>query len=302
MGEDEIIKKKLKQISLQVKNADIDSAMVDLQRLHDMLVATTGLLEECYIILPGVQFEFYEAMLIKFRLNIRSILELYAPGAAPKDNIIYHDLSSIYLLSRSLLENYLIFFYCFRLPADDDEALMNFYIFKLSGLVTHYSYGKYDPVPEPLNKEVMQGREQRIDHCKSELNKLACFLALSAKDQKAFLEGKHAKRFGFTKLIELSPLQNLLFADIWRLYSNYAHSEMVSLTQINCYSSDRTGHDRALFSTLTQVLMLTAVLIKDHLDLLEKTPAANIDLPEINDDNLALIKYWHTMATTAGSV
>lgn len=41
---------------------------------------------------------------IKFRLNVDSIVELYILENDLPKGFIYHDLSSIYLLSRSLLE------------------------------------------------------------------------------------------------------------------------------------------------------------------------------------------------------
>lgn len=227
-------------------------------------------------------------------------MELYAPGAPPDDEAIYHDLGSIYLLSRSLLENYLVFFYCFGLPATEEEGQMNYLIFVISGLVTHLSYGVIDPPTDTDHLQWRTKRELQLQTSRDALGQLACFQALPAKIQKNFLAGNYAKRYGFQKLIELSPLQEILFADIWRLYSNYAHSEMIGLLQINSYASDRKGHENALFSTLAHALMLTAILIKDLLPIYKGTAAEIIDLPEINEETWALIEYWHGMATTAG--
>jgi len=295
------IKSKLADIVVQVQTADINKALDDLDVLHSMLHGLSGLLHRCQIKLPADWYEFYEAMLIKFRLNVRSIIELYAPGAPPGDNVIYHDLGSIYLLSRSLLENYLIFFYCFRLPATGEEAWMHYYIFIICGQVTHLSYVTDDVPTEPEQEKWRGNKEQQLQQSRYKLKNLGCFQALPAKQQKEFLAGKHAKRFSFLKLIELSPLQNILFADIWRLYSNYAHSEMVGLLQINSYATDRKGHDRALYSTLAHALMLTAMMIKDVLIICQGTEAEHVDLPELTDENFVMVEYWYAMATTAGS-
>jgi hypothetical protein len=300
MDDEKLIENKLRKIVAQVKSADINLALKDLDLLHGLLHALTGLLDRCQIRLPSERYEFYEAMLIKFRLNVRSIMELYAPGAPPDDEVIYHDLGSIYLLSRSLLENYLVFFYCFGLPATEEEGQMNYLIFVISGLVTHLSSGINDSPKDPEHLQWRTKREQQLQSSRDALGQLACFQALPAKTQKDFLAGNYAKRYGFQKLIELSPLQDILFTDIWRLYSNYAHSEMVGLLQINSYATDRKGHENALFSTLGHALMLTSAIIKDHLRIYENTPAEHIDLPEINDENFAAIEYWYGMATTAG--
>ena len=64
------------------------------------------------------------------------------------------------------------------------------------------------------------------------------FLSLPEGKQKDILNRKQAKILGWEKLFTSSDLKSDLFVRSWRLYSNYAHSEYISLIQFKEYNQD----------------------------------------------------------------
>jgi hypothetical protein len=242
----------LQRISRQIANRNVKDGLNDLRQLHEAFCAIVSLLHENNIELPHVWYEFYETMAIKFRLNVYSIIELYSIEDGLPQNIIYHDLSSIYLLNRSLLETYLTFFYSFIMPESEEEGLMNYYIFKISGLVQRQAYGvKYSFTDSDDWDKHSDIERQKIIEYQNKLQALPIFqvLPLNSQKKKDLLNGKHARRFSFIELIEKSSLNNILFVDMWKLYSNYAHCELLGLLQINGYADDPKDINSALYGT-----------------------------------------------------
>lgn len=290
----------LKRLSAQISEKNVKEGLSDLAKLHSGLCACIGLLDKAQIKLPHLWQEFYELIAIKFRLNVYSILELYSIQDDLPKNIIYHDLSSIYLLNRSLLETYLTFFYCYVLPKDDEEALMNYYIFNISGLTQRLAYGQEDP--NGYDSEWQTNRDQdnqTILNYQTALNNLPSFIALpiNAKQRKDLLAGKYAKRFSFIELIKMSPLKNLLFVDMWKLYSNYAHCELIGLLQISSYGNSPRNVDDALYGTLSNTLIVVSAMFKDFIPIFTGTAAENIDIPEFDEELITLVEFWYRLGT-----
>jgi hypothetical protein len=293
-------KEVLARITAQIKNKNIRDALEDLRAMHRCFVALIGVLENHQVTLPHQWYEYHQAIAIKFRLNIYSIIELYEIRDNLPKGVIYHDLSSIYLLNRSLLETYLTFFYCYILPKSDEEGLTNYYIFKISGLVQRQGYGIDSP--HELSPDSIKQREDeklKIKEYQLKLENLPFFVNLPFKpaERRKLIEGKYAKRFGFVELIKLSELKDLLFADMWKLYSNYAHCELLGLLQINSYGEDPDSIDNALYGTLTNTLMVVSAMIADFVGVFKDTSVEKIDIPELDEVMMTLLLFWYGMGT-----
>lgn len=288
------------QLSKQVADKDIEETLNALRKMRNCFADIISLLDKEKLQLPHIWYEYYEAMAIKFRLNINSIIELYEIDYNSPKHLIYHDLSSIYLLNRSLLETYLTFFYCYILPQGDEEGLMNYYIFKISGLVHRQTYSISDF--EEINPEVLKHREDErinIEHYKTELQKLQFFKSLNLKssERNNFLAGKFAKRFGFIELIKMSKLKNVLFIDMWKLYSNYAHCELLGLLQINSYGDEPEKIYQALFSTLVNTSIVVSIMMIDFIEIYKNTSAESINIDLLDDNLMTTIEFWYLIGT-----
>lgn len=288
------------QLLKQVAEKNIGAAVNDLRKLRNCFAEIIGLLDKEQIKLPHIWHEYYEAIAIKFRLNINSIIELYEIEEYLPKHIIYHDLSSIYLLNRSLLETYLTFFYCYMLPQNNEEGLMNYYIFKISGLVhrQNYSISGF----EEINSEFLKRKEDEkfdIKYYQTELQKLQSFIALDLKknERDNLLNGKFAKRFGFIELIKLSKLKDNLFIDMWKLYSNYAHCELLGLLQINSYADEPEKIYDALYGTLLNTSIVTSLMIKDFIKIYKNSSVENIEIQELDEALMTTIEFWLLQGT-----
>ncbi|WP_439695374.1 hypothetical protein ACFGVS_20410 [Mucilaginibacter sp. AW1-7] len=284
----------LTRIKRQIETRDIADALNDLRRLYNGFEALIGQLVAQQVVLPQIWYEYYEAMGIKFRLNLGSIIDLYGSPVDQADELIHHDLGSVYLLNRSLLETYLTFYYCFIMPSSNEEGLMNYYIFKISGLMQRQGYGLNDPQGKTPERQALHDSEKlNIDKYRRILENMPCFLALDKKQQKDLLAGKYAKRFGFLELIRHSELKNILFEDMWKLYSNYAHSELLGLLQINSYADEPGSIYDALFSTLNNTLIVTSMMLKDFSKVFTETGHDQIDIPELDEELITLLQFWY---------
>ncbi|MGI4752081.1 MAG: hypothetical protein ACRYFB_15715 [Janthinobacterium lividum] len=288
------------QLSKQVADRNIESTLDDLRKLRSCFADIISLLDKEQIQFPQIWYEYYEAMAIKFRLNINSIIELYEIENNLPKHIIYHDLSSIYLLNRSLLETYLTFFYSYILPQSNEDKLMNYYIFKISGLVNRQNYSISGF--EKINLEFLKRREDEkfdIEYYQIELQKLQSFIVLDLKEKEKnnLLKGKFAKRFGFIELIKMSKLKDILFIDMWKLYSNYAHCELLALVQINSYGDNPEQIYNALYGTLTNTLIVVSIMITDFIKVYKGTVVENLEIPKLDEALLNIIEFWHLHGT-----
>jgi hypothetical protein len=288
------------RISKQVADKNVNEGVNDLKSICNCLIELIATLDNSQVQLPYNWYEYYEAMLIKFRLNISSIIRLYEIEQNEDEGLIYHDLSSIYLLNRSLLETYLIFFYSYVLPKDEEEGLMNYYIFKISGLVQRQGYDIYNDAKSMSSpNQQIEFEKLVIEELQNELVKLNSFISLNinAKAKRELIAGKYAKRFSFIELIKKSKLKDDVFADMWRLHSNYAHCELLGLLQINSYATSVGDFPTALYSTLTNTLIVTSALVMDFIEIFKNTNAEYVDIEDIDDELITLIGFWASVGT-----
>ena len=117
-----------------------------------------------------------------------------------------------------------------------------------------------------------------------ELKENVYFLKLEEKRRRSILKDKPAKIFGWKKIVADSEINGDIFIKEWALYSNYAHSEFLSLMQMKDYYSNRdllfNTRDHLLFSTL----ILSAAYISDIIVTYEQIKAKFEALTEQQKD------------------
>jgi len=169
------------------------------------------------------------------------------------------DLSSTYLMQRSLLENYLTFFYLFVQPKSEDESRCKWLIYQIAGLNSRQDFKtEYFNYKPKIEKE-----KNDIENYTLELKNNTYFNTLPLGKQKDVLNNRRAKLLGWEKLFESSKLKSDLFVKAWRLYSNYAHSEYISIIQFKEYRQDDPEYISAKYSESLLALCLTSVFIMD---------------------------------------
>ena len=250
------------QIYNQNRTKDFDS------RLNDYSVFITTLIEftdNLHIAKVKTEYwkQYLEIQLFKFSLNSSSLLSLLK-GTPVKINkngktISYHDIGTIYLLVRAQIENYLMFYYLNIQPETFEQGEFRYLLYELSGL-SHRQQFNVGTEDQRLKKE---NEKKEIDVLMDKIKQNKYFLNLPRREQNQLLKSRPSRTMGWEKLIENSQLNTEFFLGVWRLYSNYAHSEMIGSIQMKAYIKEPDELRRVLFSTLQHTNMLTCVAIMD---------------------------------------
>lgn len=213
-------------------------------------------------------YKYYsETLAYKFiyqSLNLRSILKgvQFNSKIFSFDRLIF-DVSSAYIIQRALFENYLTFFYLYIQPKTEDEKLCKWLIYKISGLKSRQDF-KSDFVEY---KEKIESERQEIQESINQLKSNCFFQTLLISKQNQILNNFPARLTGWQKLFNSSELRSEMFVKAWRLYSNYAHSEYISLIQFKDFRQD-TGPLLTMKNLVSFIsLVLTSVFIKDMVKL-----------------------------------
>lgn len=176
--------------------------------------------------------------------------------------IVLIDLSTIFVTLRSLIENYLVLHYLYFEDISEEEKRMRWIIYQLSGIKARRSLSDSKLQYERKTIILEREKEQEIELLKElQLNP---YYQNIPKRTKEFIHKKNlAKVKNWAEIISSSKLNQNNFHKIWKLYSNYAHSEYLSVVQIYDYMSNPEETISVRNLTLFFTLTLTCVLIVD---------------------------------------
>lgn len=226
----------------------------------------------------------------KYILHTFSILRLIS-GTHIKSRLLnsqrtVYDVGSIVILTRSAIENYLTFFYLFVQPLNEAEELFRFNLYELSGLKSRQWL---DPT-EPDQIKTKNLDKARIEELESILYKHPQFIKLDKKTQNFVKVRKQARLFTWWNLLDQADLNADVFKIAWSLYSNYAHSEYISQTQLAGYLTDNEAAKNKCDTILNIMFCLTAILIQDFTGFFMETKERYNALP---NDTLKVIDFFN---------
>jgi len=180
---------------------------------------------------------FIETLSIKIMLASKSIIQL-TKGVNFNDfnskeivNLI--DFPSINILTRSILEAFLTLEYLYFNDLKEDERKFRFYIWRVSGYKSRQSFFKKR---DSLKKNVTDKLDSETKEIDILLNKIqASPFYENLNSHKLYkLDNYGLPRLnGWNDLITNGILKDSIFSTPYKLYSNYAHSEFISLIQMN---------------------------------------------------------------------
>lgn len=274
--------------SQQIGNQDINEMVNDLNLFIDIHVKITESLHTA-----KVNFEYWKEYLeihaFKFSLQSSTISSLFL-GTILKDRhskkpLIYPDLNSIYLLMRAQMESYLMFYYLNVQPLTNEEGEFKYLLYNLSGLNQRQSY--FSTTKEHINQ--LQLEKIDIDSILKKIQSNIYFLSLSSKEKKFILKTKPAKIMTWAELIKRSHLNTTLFLPRWKLYSNYAHSEMISSIQIKHMIRNREELNQVINHTIEMAYLPICIFIKDLTKLFNTAEIVYNTFPSIITSKIDLI-------------
>jgi hypothetical protein len=255
----------ISNINSQIFSEDIESTIVSFYKLLDLLINLT---EQLYKLQVGFEYwqEFLEEHIFAYTVICHSHIKLANGTPIPKKEISIIDLNSNYLLARAEIENYYTFYYLFIQPKTKEEYILKYLLFKASGLHARQKFS-----PKTKNGKKKQKLEKpQIEKLKEYIRENGYFKKLPTKKQKNLLKNLPAKTDSWVNLIKNADIDHKHFLDLWRLYSNYAHSESLSVLQFSDYMKNPDIKKSSNFHTLFKSTMLTAIYIKDFISLFDK--------------------------------
>lgn len=268
----------LLDLLLKSESKDFASRFKEFQQFIETLILLTDKLNDA-----NVQAEYWkqhlEILAAKFTLHSSS-LGLLMKGTPIKNissgtPLLYPDIGSIFLLSRAHLECYLMFYYLNVQPKTFEEGELRYLLYEVSGLA--HRQKNEAVMPEHVAKKSKE--KKALDDMIVKIKQNTFFQGLPLPKQNDLLQKKQAKIMGWEQLIISSHLETEYVLGLWRLQSNYAHSEMVSAIQMKGYAYSRKETDEMLFFILERSITLVAVMIKDLVKLFKTTEITYIALP-----------------------
>ncbi|MCD4663760.1 MAG: hypothetical protein K8R68_00725, partial [Bacteroidales bacterium] len=231
-----------------------------------------------------------ESSLIRFSLNSFSISTL-AKGTLLNLNIrnkqiLIHDLSSIYLLARSQIEAYFMFYYLFNQPKTDSEGEFRFLLYCISGLKKRQEFNiTSSEYKAKQNKELKD-----ISILIERLNNNKFFQSLESQKQKDLLNRFPAKILGWERLIKSSNVSKYDFIlQSWKLYSNYAHSEYISTLQYKDIYKNKETLKIMIYHTIEKSHIVSILQLRSLLMLF---PDLNKSYNKLNIKHKTIIEFW----------
>jgi len=217
---------------------DINGYLNFYKKYIDVLLDITNSLSESQEQMPYYKVKI-EMLLVKYCISCKSLLKLLE--GTDLDSKFFQDLTlidipSIHIISRSLIENFLTIFYLF-IEKNDNEDIVAYrnWIYELSSLAKRQKFSN-NSILDKKGKKKIEQEATIIKILREKIEENKEFQLLTSSEKNKILKAKPhripSKIYTWTKLFDVSKLNNLLFKGYWDIYSNYAHSEFLSIMHL----------------------------------------------------------------------
>jgi hypothetical protein len=294
----------LLQTAIRELNA-INSPLDTIESLLQITNAQSQIIESLYEGKPNLKMGevFIETLSMKILLATKSVMEIskgfHIETNAQKSAHRLLDFPSIHVLTRSMIESMLTLEYLFYNNLDDSEKEFRFLVWRISGYKSRQEFFNTEnrkSIGTVLNKKLQE-----------ELNELSTLLS-QAKAYPYFNDLSKQSlwkldKFGlprmksWSELLESSSLSTEIFLIPYKLYSNYAHSEFISLIQMNgvdILNKDSKENTLHLVNALRVVKMINSVAI---VALANKFNCTAVTFNTLKTEQKEVIQFWNGYAT-----
>jgi hypothetical protein len=234
-----------------------------------------------------------EILIAKFSILCSSISQISAGTkikARGKEIVIY-DISSVYVLSRSLIVSYLIINYLNFTPSTDEQGEFRNDLYALAGLSHRQDF---DTIIEEGKKKKAEEKAE-IEQLIKRINKNIYFKSLATDKRKRLMKDRPAKEISWENLLKTARIQNREYLLVWKLYSNYAHSEYLSSIQLKEYLNDVMSMKRTVLTSLVQNIATLSILI---LDITDNFLSARLKFNVTKQETRTKVEFWGGLGRT----
>ena len=276
---------------------DIKSNARATRRLIDVLIKVANSLHDAKI--EGSDWEIYfEGLIYKIVFHSTSVTHLCngqkmgSPNSKSSSTII--DNPSVFLLTRGIIESYLTLEYIYIKNLPQEERFFRFKLWEVSGLITRQGFEA--GIHKDL-QEIKAEEKEIIEQLKLELINDPYFSKLT-KPQKKKLETYGLPRIeSWHSLIQNSKLETEFYGSVYKLLSNYAHSEFLSILQIKQANYNITNKVTLSNANLSLTIVKQIVSLIS-MWLTSRYKSAEIVFNSLSENDIKDIKFWGRTAST----
>lgn len=268
----------------------------DLQLSLEKIISTNAeILQSIYDSKPKLEIgEVYiETLIMKIIFSSKSLIDL-SKGTELNLNkfkvkLEIIDKPSMYILNRSIIECFLTLEYLFFNNLPREEQLFRYNLWRISGFVSRQNFKKN--LQKSFEEKLLREKKE-IEELKVEIKKSEYYSTLKDQDLWKLDTFGLPRVISWSSLLEKSILKNELFESIYKLYSNYAHSEFISIIQINEGSLHKTDEFNIsnIYSTLFIVRLINCITI---ILLKEKFQCTSFAFESIDEELKYSIEFWN---------
>ncbi len=281
----------------------IDSVSDSFESLELITKANTELIQTIYDSKPKLKEGevFIETLSIKILLATKSIIELgkgTKVSALTKDsNVKLLDFPSINILTRSIIEAFLTLEYLFFNDLTEEERNFRFYVWQISGYKSRQNFFNERGELKENITEKLETELSEIKRLKSTIEKSPYYKTIKKQNLYKLDTYGLPRLESWLKLLKQSTLKTSIFGTSYKLYSNYAHSEFISLIQMNGKSTLNKGskeNDNAILNALRVVKMINCISI---VGLKNKFDFASKVFEQYDEETKTTILFWNEFGT-----
>jgi hypothetical protein len=202
------------------------------------------------------------------------------------------DTQSIFILTRSIIEGFLSLEYLYFNQLSLEEKQFRFKLWRVSGIMSRQQFA--DSISDQF-REKLERERILIEQIKAEIKNSPYYSTLDKQHLWKLDRFGLPRLNSWGQLLSDSILKHAGFKKIYALYSNYAHSEYLSMMQINEGSmhKDDPRNLEAIDTVLNIVCMINSVLAEL---LIQQFPALNSKYEELEESIRYPIQYWGKVA------
>ena len=158
------------------------------------------------------------------------------------------DISSLYVVARTIIESFLTIEYLFFNDITQKERNFRFKLWKIAGFMMRQQAINNT---NKIHSEKIHSEKEEIDKLKKEVKESEFYSQLSKLEIWKLDTFGIPRTISWSKLLDKSSINNNLLDGYYKLYSNYAHSEFVSIMQLNQMNLNMTSPTTIENSTYT---------------------------------------------------
>lgn len=236
---------------------------------------------------------YIETLIMKIIFSSKSLIDLSKGTELNlnkfKVNLEIIDRPSMYILNRSIIECFLTLEYLFFNNLSREEQLFRYNLWRISGFVSRQNFKKN--LQKSFEEKLLREKKE-IEELKIEIKKSKYYSTLEKQDIWKLDTFGLPRVISWSSLLEKSILKKELFESTYKLYSNYAHSEFISIIQINEGSLHKADEFNisSIYSTLYIVRLINCITI---ILLKEKFDCTSLAFESIDKELKYLIEFWN---------